>query len=467
MTPVTTFRGKTVAVFGLGSSGLATCAALAAGGAEVIAWDDQATKITEAKAKGYATEDLHALDWSAVAALVLAPGVPLTYPKPHWAAELAQKHKVEVIGDIELFCRERRATVPSAPFVAITGTNGKSTTTALVAHILKSSGRDVEVGGNLGTPILALAPPALHRTHVIECSSFQIDLAPTLDPTVGVLLNITPDHLDRHGTMEDYAAVKERLLARAHRAVIGVDDDYCREIANRIKKGTIVTRVSVESPLTDGIYLEGENLVLAGHGHQQLLVSLSGIGSLRGAHNAQNAACAIEAAFGVHVPREHAVAALKTFPGLAHRMEEVGHKGNVLFVNDSKATNADSTEKALSSFAGGIFWILGGKAKDGGITSLKAFFPRIAKAYLIGEASDSFAATLEGQVAYVRCGTLEVAATKAAEDAVQSKETHPVVLLSPACASFDQYPNFEARGDRFRELVHAIPGVEPMREAAA
>jgi UDP-N-acetylmuramoylalanine--D-glutamate ligase len=468
MTPVTIFRGKTVAVFGLGSSGLATCEALVAGGASVIAWDDQTAKIADAKAKGYATKDLHALDWSAVAALVLAPGVPLTHPKPHWVAEIAKKHGVETIGDIELFCRERRASVPNAPFVAITGTNGKSTTTALIAHILKSSDRDVEVGGNLGTPILSLAPPALHRTHVIECSSFQIDLAPTLDPTVGVLLNITPDHLDRHGTMENYAAVKGRLAARAFSAVIGVDDDYCRKIADRLEKaGNSIIRVSMERPLAEGVYLEGNNLILSVRGHKVMLASLAGIGSLRGSHNAQNAACAFMAASGVNVPREHIAAALKTFPGLAHRMEEIGHKGKVLFVNDSKATNADSTEKALSSFAGGIFWILGGKAKDGGITTLKAFFPRIAKAYLIGEASEMFAAVLEGQVSFLKCGTLEVAVERAAEDAMRSKDAQPVVLLSPACASFDQFPNFEVRGDRFRELVRAIPGVESMREAAA
>src|ERR1700682_5185401 len=282
MTPVTVFRDKTVAVFGLGASGLATCVALAAGGARVVAWDDQAAKIAEAKAKGFTTEDLRALDWTAVAALVLAPGVPFTHPKPHWAAELAKKHGVETIGDIELFCRERRVTVPNAPFVAITGTNGKSTTTALIAHILKSSDRDVQVGGNLGTPILALAPPALHRTHVIECSSFQIDLAPTLDPTVGVLLNITPDHLDRHGTMENYAAVKERLVARAFRAVIGVDDDYCRKIADRLEKaGNSVIRVSVERSLAEGVYLEGSNLILTARGHKGLLASLGGIGRLR------------------------------------------------------------------------------------------------------------------------------------------------------------------------------------------
>jgi len=470
MTPVTTFRGKTVAVFGLGASGLATCAALAAGGAEVLAWDDQAEKIAEAKAKGYVTQDLRTANWESVAALVLAPGVPLTHPKPHWAAELANKRKVEIIGDVELFCRERRAIAPAAPFVAITGTNGKSTTTALVAHILKSSDRDVQVGGNLGTPILSLAPPALHRTHVIECSSYQIDLAPTLDPTVGVLLNITPDHLDRHGSMENYAAVKARMFERASKAVIGVDDVYCREIANRLGKETMLTCVSVERTLAEGIYLEGETLIHAGRvGGQDFkrpVVSLAGIGSLRGAHNAQNAACAIMAASAVHVSHPHIFAALKTFPGLAHRMEEIGHKGKVLFVNDSKATNADSTEKALSSFASNIFWIAGGKPKEGGITSLKAFFPRIAKAYLIGEASGDFAATLEGKVPYVQCGTLEVAVAKATEDAVNSKEAEPVVLLSPASASFDQYPNFEVRGDRFRALVRAIPGIKLLHEAA-
>jgi UDP-N-acetylmuramoylalanine--D-glutamate ligase len=468
MTPVTIFRGKTMAVFGLGSSGLATCAALAAGGARVVAWDDQAAKTTEAKAKGFAPEDLRALDWSVVAALVLAPGVPLTHPKPHWAAELAKKHGVETIGDIELFCRQRRASVPNAPFVAITGTNGKSTSTALIAHILKSSGRDVEVGGNLGTPILALAPPALHRTHVIECSSFQIDLAPTLDPTVGVLLNITPDHLDRHGAMENYAAIKERLVARSDTAVIAVDDEFTRAVAARLaKSGRHVIRVSAQEALAAGFFLDGTSIVYADKADAASIADLAGIGSLRGRHNAQNAAAAIAAALSLGVSPEAIRKGLFTFPGLAHRMEEIGHKGKVLFINDSKATNADSTEKALASFAGGIFWILGGKAKDGGITSLKAFFPRIAKAYLIGEASEMFAAVLEGQVPYVKCGTLEVAVTKAAEDAMRSKDAQPVVLLSPACASFDQFSNFEVRGERFRELVHAIPGVEPMREVAA
>jgi UDP-N-acetylmuramoylalanine--D-glutamate ligase len=466
MTPVTIFRGKMVAVFGLGSSGLATCAALAAGGARVVAWDDQAVKIADAKAKGYATEDLRALDWGAVAALVLAPGVPLTHPKPHWAGELARTHRVEAIGDIELFCRARRANAPGAPFVAITGTNGKSTTTALLAHVLKSAGRDVQVGGNLGTPILSLAPPAANRTHVIECSSFQIDLAPTLDPTVGILLNLTPDHLDRHGTMENYAAIKERLTAGAGFAVIGVDDDFCRAIANRLERaGKRVVRISVDNKLADGIFLEGERIVQAEGGKPIFSLSLAGIGSLRGTHNAQNAAAAFAAARALGVEPAKIAAALKTFPGLAHRMEEVGRKGAILFVNDSKATNADAAARALASFSD-IFWIAGGRAKEGGLSGLEPFYPRIRKAYLIGEAAEAFAKQL-GATPHAVAGTLDRAVGMAKSDAEVAKLAHPVVLLSPACASYDQFPNFELRGDRFRELVRAIPGVEPIREAAA
>jgi UDP-N-acetylmuramoylalanine--D-glutamate ligase len=303
--------------------------------------------------------------------------------------------------------------------------------------------------------------------HVIECSSYQIDLAPTLDPTVGILLNMTPDHLDRHGTMENYAAIKERLVAKSETAVIGVDDDYCRAIADRLEgSGKRIVRVSVERPLADGIYLKAETLIQSERGKERTIASLAGIGSLRGAHNAQNAASVFAAASALGVTPEKITAAFRTFPGLAHRMEEIGRKGKVLFVNDSKATNADSTEKALSSFAGGVFWILGGRAKEGGIVPLKQFFPRIAHAYLIGESTELFATTLEGQVPYTRCGTLDVAVAKATGDAGQSKAPQPVVLLSPACASFDQFRNFEIRGERFRELVQAIPGVVSREKAA-
>ncbi len=455
MTPVTVFRGKTVAVFGLGKSGLAACAALAAGGAKVIAFDDQPKAIAEAAAKRFATGDLRTADWKTIAALVLAPGVPLTHPEPHWSVKLARAHKVEIIGDIELFCRERRASAPRSPLIAVTGTNGKSTTTALIGHLIAAAGREAAVGGNLGTPILALPPPDAKRTHVIECSSYQIDLAPTLDPSVGILLNITPDHLDRHGTFENYAAIKERLVAGVEAggtAVIGVDDEFCAAAADRIERaGKRVVRVSVERKLRDGIYRDGERLVIAEGGVARGTIDLAGIGSLRGAHNAQNAAAAYAAVRALGLSHDEIQAGLKSFPGLAHRMEEVGRKGRVLFVNDSKATNADAAAMALASFRD-IFWIAGGRAKEGGIEPLRKFFPRIRKVYLVGEAAADFAKTL-GSVAHEIVGTLERAVPLAAREAEASGLEEPVVLLSPACASFDQYPNFEVRGDAFRELV--------------
>jgi UDP-N-acetylmuramoylalanine--D-glutamate ligase len=460
MTPVSTFRGKTVAVFGLGASGIATAEALSAGGASVIAWDDTGTSVEKARTKRIPTQDLRGADWSKIAALVLAPGVPLTHPAPHWSVGLARNAAVEVIGDVELFCRERKATAPHAPFVAITGTNGKSTTTALIAHILKSAGRDVALGGNLGTPILALDPPSRSRVHVVECSSFQIDLAPSLDPSVGVLLNLSPDHIDRHGTFENYAAIKARLIAGVQpdgTAVVGADDNRSAAIADRAERaGTRVIRLSMRRPLSDGMFLDGERIVLAAGGANLFAAPLTGIGSLRGTHNAQNAAAAFAAANALGIQYEQIAAALKSFPGLAHRMEEVGRKGAVLFINDSKATNSDAAARALASFTE-IFWIAGGKPKEGGLAGLEGYFPRIKKAYLIGEAAEGFARQL-GAVPHVVSGTLDRALSEAARDAESSNLAHPVVLLSPACASYDQFPNFEIRGDTFRSLVKSMLG---------
>jgi UDP-N-acetylmuramoylalanine--D-glutamate ligase len=511
MIPITTFAGKTVAVFGLGGSGLVTGEALVAGGARVIAWDDSEAGRDKARAKGITVADLHDAVWKTIAALVLSPGVPLTHPRPHWSVELASRANVEIIGDIELFCRERAKLAPHAPFIAITGTNGKSTTTALIAHILREAGKDVQMGGNIGTAILSLEPPANERAHVIECSSFQIDLAPSLNPTVGVLLNITPDHLDRHGTLEHYAAIKERLIEKASLAVVGIDDDKGEAIVRRrVYKTRSVISVSAAGRAAD-IVADETRLIHRPNFRSNttaFIADLDGIGALRGRHNAQNAAAATVAVMhlydtllaelrtaawneaaekeveakgiklvlasdnGIRVSedkvREKIEAAnvdnwllradmpqrgLSSFPGLSHRLEEIGRKGRVLFVNDSKATNADSTDKALASFPSDIFWILGGKPKEGGIAALKPFFTKIAKAYLIGEASEEFATTLDGHVPFVRCGTLDVAVAKAAEDAMKSTGAEPVVLLSPASASYDQYPNFEVRGDRFRALV--------------
>ncbi|MBV8565687.1 MAG: UDP-N-acetylmuramoyl-L-alanine--D-glutamate ligase [Methylobacteriaceae bacterium] len=514
MTPVTSFAGKTVALFGLGGSGLATARALVAGGARVVCWDDSAMALDKARRLGLEVQDLGTANWSWFASFVLTPGVPLTHPRPHWTVEKAKAAGVEIIGDIELFCRERAKLAPHAPLIAITGTNGKSTTTALTAHILRTAGKDVQLGGNIGTAILALEPPSSERIHVIEVSSFQIDLAPSLAPTIGVLLNLTPDHLDRHGTMENYAAVKERLVANASIAALSVDDAWCRAIADRLKsRSHHVTRFSGE--VAEGFHTVGTRILEGGNSRTGAiwLADVAGIASLRGQHNAQNAIAAtsavrmlhhglkrelyraaleswaerkggggklaevldrdkaiVEEVFGDLVAKNNPDAwlvridmiqhGLSTFPGLPHRMEEVGRNGRVLFINDSKATNADAAEKALLSFRN-IFWIAGGKAKEGGIEPLKPLFNRIDKAYLIGAATEEFAGTLGSDVPFERGGTLDVAVAHAAEDAMRSTAPEPIVLLSPACASYDQFPNFEVRGDRFRELVRGLPGVTP------
>src|SRR6201994_3308209 len=465
MIPVTSFSGKTVAVFGLGGSGLASCHALKAGGAEVIAGDDNPDNVAKAAQAGFVTADLRQVSWQNFAALILTPGAPLTHPAPHWSVLLAREAGVEVIGDIELFCRERRRYAPDAPFVAITGTNGKSTTTALIAHLMKVAGYDTQMGGNIGTAILSLEPPRMGRVHVIEMSSYQIDLTPSLDPTVGILINISEDHIDRHGTLEHYAAVKQRLVAGGQpqgTAVIGVDDIWCRNAADRIERsGKRVVRISVKNPLADGIHVERETILRASGGAREEIARVGGIGSLRGLHNAQNAACASACALALGIGNDTLQNGLRSFPGLAHRMEQVGRRGNVLFVNDSKGTNADAAAHALSSFAD-IFWIAGGKPKAGGITGLAEYFPRIRKAYLIGEAAAEFASTLGDRVPHEMSGTLEVAVASAARDAEASGLRDPVVLLSPACASFDQYRNFEIRGAKFRDLVNALPGVKPV-----
>ncbi|MET0968498.1 MAG: UDP-N-acetylmuramoyl-L-alanine--D-glutamate ligase [Tardiphaga sp.] len=465
MIPVTTFAGKTVAVFGLGGSGLAVCHALQAGGTEVIACDDSIGRMVQATQANFITADLRTVSWANFAALILTPGVPLTHPEPHWTVLAAQAAGVEVIGDVELFCRERKKLAPDAPFIAITGTNGKSTTTALVAHLMREAGFDTQMGGNIGTAILSLAPPAAGRVHVIEMSSYQIDLTPSLDPSVGILLNVTPDHIDRHGTLAHYAAVKERLIAgvQGHgTAIVGVDDEWCRAVADRVEEGgQPVVRVSVESPLADGLTIDGAVIMRNIAGISQPLIDLAGIGSLRGAHNAQNAACAAAAALALGVDVDVLQQGLRSFPGLAHRMEQVGRQGATLFVNDSKATNADATGKALSSFHD-IFWIAGGKAKEGGIVPLAEYFPRIRKAYLIGEAAQDFARSLEGRVPYEISVSLDVSVVNAARDAAEAGLAEAVVLLSPACASFDQFRNFEIRGDRFRELALALEGMKPV-----
>ena len=476
MIPVTTMRGCEVALFGLGGSGMATAEALRAGGAEAIVWDDNPDRVAAAREAGFRTGDLREADWSGLAALVLAPGVPLTHPKPHWTVELAKAAGIEVIGDIELFCRERAAQAPDAPFVAITGTNGKSTTTALVAHLLRELGHDVQMGGNIGTPILALEPPSRERVHVVECSSYQIELAPSLNPSVGVLLNVTPDHLDRHGTFERYAAIKARLVEASDIAVVAIDDATSLAIVERIapERRVLVSGIDrladrdgdaptipsarVLAHARRGRIEElrngSEGLMLA-----RALASLDGIASLRGAHNAQNSVAAAEVVAALCGDRDDLAEQLQdafaSFSGLPHRMEQVADREGLIFVNDSKATNADAAAPALSSFER-VHWIAGGLPKDGGVEPLRPLFGHVAHAYLIGEAAPQFAATLGETVPYEIAGTLDVAVRRAAHDARLAGGG--VVLFSPAAASFDQFRNFEERGEAFRAAVLSVIG---------
>lgn len=469
MIKVTIFAGKKVAVFGLGLSGIASAEALVAGGATVHVWDDNEKGRDAAKAAGLTVVDLNIADWDAYSALILAPGVPLTHPEPHWTVKRAQAAGVEVIGDTELFCRQHRELGSKAKIAAITGTNGKSTTTALTAHLLQAAGRRTAIGGNFGTAVLALDEFADDMHYVIEYSSFQIDLTPTFAADTACLLNITPDHIDRHGTLEHYAEVKARIFARmgaGDTAVIGVDEELSAGVAAlHASSPMTLKRISVLGPVADGVYAQDGTLIEVADGEALPPISLAGIGSLRGAHNWQNAAAAYAMTRALGLTREEITAGLKTFPGLVHRMEEVGRLGSVLFVNDSKATNADAAGKALASFDS-IYWIIGGVPKTGGLAGLEAYFSRVRRAYLIGAAAEDFGNFLEGRVATKMCSTLDAAVAAAARDAAASADKEPVVLLSPACASYDQYPNFNVRGDAFKALVAGLQGVT-LKEAKA
>jgi UDP-N-acetylmuramoylalanine--D-glutamate ligase len=461
-----TFKGKRVALFGLARSGISCSLALQEGGATVYAWDDSDPAQDKARSDGVTVANLHGVDFKSLNALILSPGVPLTHPAPHWTVLKAKAAGIEVIGDTEVFAREVQDT--GAKIIAITGTNGKSTTTALIGHVLKHAGLDVDVGGNIGNAVFNLRAPNRDRHYVLELSSFQIDLMPGLSPDVGVLTNITPDHLDRHGTMEHYAAVKARMFSKqrdGQTALVGVDDVWGVAIADSLSTGALVRRVSVVQSLSDGLAApEGVLHVMRG-GASDLQLDLRNFAALRGRHNWQNACMAFGAARALGVDVDAISKAMASFPGLAHRMQQVGRRGKVIFINDSKATNADATEKALTSFDN-MFWIVGGLAKEGGLAPLAPHMGRIKKAYVIGVAAAELAKQIDNKVAFVIAETMARAVQLAAADAEASGLKHAAVLLSPACASFDQFKNFEVRGDAFVELVSRLPGVEMMGSAS-
>ncbi|MFQ5983888.1 MAG: UDP-N-acetylmuramoyl-L-alanine--D-glutamate ligase [Alphaproteobacteria bacterium] len=456
MIPVGVFRGSRVVVFGLGRSGLSAARALAAGGAEVAAWDDDPKARQAVRADRIAAQDVMACDWSGVAALVLSPGVPLTHPEPHPVARRARDAGVPVIGDLELFALAR----PAARCVGITGTNGKSTTTALLGHLLAVAGMEVRVGGNLGSPVLDLDPLERDGVYVLEVSSFQLDLVRSFRADVAVLLNLAPDHLDRHGGFANYVASKQRIFdlqAPQGAAVIGVDDPHAQGIFEGLARAgrRRLVSVAVGRRLSGGVSVVDGLVYDDIEGRSEPVADLRAVAGLPGQHNWQNAAAAVAAARALGVTGEAAGRALGSFPGLAHRLEPVATIGGVRFVNDSKATNATAAARALACYRN-VYWIGGGRLKEGGIAPLEPYYPRIAHAFLIGEAATSLAQTLKGRVPVTLCGDLATAVGAAAAAAWSEGGADPVVLLSPACASLDQWASFEARGDAFHALVRAL-----------
>ncbi|MDZ4692760.1 UDP-N-acetylmuramoyl-L-alanine--D-glutamate ligase [Terricaulis sp.] len=473
MIPITEFKGRDVAVFGLARTGLAAARALVAGGARVHAWDDSDATRAQAEAAGVPVSDINSRDWRTFAALVLSPGVPLTFPEPHRVVTLADATGVPIVSDIELFARAVNA-LPATQrpkLIGVTGTNGKSTTSALIAHILKEAGKDVRLGGNIGEAILDLQPLHAGAYYVIELSSYQLDITSSLRLDVAVWLNTTPDHLDRHGDMAAYVAAKQRIFLNqgaADWAIIGVDDHYCAKVCTELTRAAAqhVAPISSGQALGRGVCALDGKIIDALGGRAEVVADLAQAPALAGKHNAQNAAAAYAATSVFNIDPRVIAQAMTTFPGLPHRLERAGTIEGVRFVNDSKATNANAAAQALAVYPR-VYWIAGGVAKDGGIEDLEPFYPRIAKAYLIGQSAGDFSDTLRGKVPVTMAGHLEAALKLAFNDARSSGEPHPVVLLSPACASFDQFKSYEDRGDQFKKFVAALAEAPPVRNGGA
>lgn len=461
MIPVQGYEGRKVAVLGLGRSGLATAKALLAGGAEPLCWDDSVEARDAAEAEGFIIHDLTRRNaWEDVSTLIVSPGIPHLYPEPNKVIVNAWDAGVPVDNDIGLFFRSFANDewdgfdVPPR-VIAVTGSNGKSTTSALIHHILEHVGRASQLAGNIGRGVLDIDPAIDGEVVVLELSSYQTDLARALTPDIAVFTNLTPDHLDRHGGMGGYFAAKRRLFAEGgpDRAIIGVDESEGCYLANQLVEAATddrVIRVSVDRKLSGpgwSVFARKGFLSEYRKGRQVGSVDLRGIKSLPGSHNHQNACAAYSAVRALGLAPKVIEAALQTFQGLPHRSQIVGEQDGVTYVNDSKATNADSADKALQAFKS-VRWIAGGMGKDGGIEALKSSLSHVAKAYLIGHSAKDFALQL-GDTPYEICETMGVAVAHASEEA-QDGDT---VLLAPAAASFDQYPDFEKRGEDFMDEV--------------
>ena len=455
-------QGKAVAILGLGKSGMPVFEACKKAGIATILWDDNADARKAAEAQGAEVKDLSTYDYKDVACLCMSPGIPLTHPKPHPAAVKAKEAGVEVLGDIELFRRAK----PKNKTIAITGTNGKSTTTALIGHILKEAKVPSAVGGNIGEAILTLPDLGPEAIYVLEMSSYQIDLCPTFAPEIALLINFSPDHLDRHGGMDGYVATKEKMFRGAGVAVIGVDDEWSQGVAERLRKTARrkIVSVSCERPLMTGVFASKEGVLFDG---KNKIIDLNTCPSLPGQHNWQNAGIAYAACREAGLSADVITKAMQSFPGLAHRQNIVANIGGVTYINDSKATNDQAAGVALRTYDP-IYWIAGGKPKEGGYADCEKYLDHVRHTFLIGEAQDVMGAWLQSKVkAFTRCGTLDQAVAAAHEMAQAQKLDKAVVLLSPACASFDQYKNFEQRGDAFVALVKKlVPPPAVKRETA-
>lgn len=451
---------KTVAVFGLGLSGLSTIRALKKAGATLYAWDDGEGARNKAEKEGAKCVELTADIFKKCDCLVLAPGVPLTHPEPHPVVLAAKEAGIEILGDVEIF---HRATQDKGwTTIGLTGTNGKSTTATLVHHILQENNVSCALAGNIGVPVLDIKPPKKGGVVVLELSSFQLDLCHDFAPDIGILLNITPDHLDRHGSIENYAAVKAKIFNKAGGfGVISVDDEHCDQITEDLLKDMDkkIKPVSIEKEPDAGVFVRGGILYRDEDGTHVEIGSLANITKLHGPHNMQNAACAYAACHAFGLEDSGILDAIHSYPGLPHRQFPVRVINGVAYINDSKATNAEATSKALGCHKN-IYWIVGGRAKDGGLNGLERFMDRVRHAFLIGEAADDFAKWLDKYgVEYRISRTLDFALEEAHRIA-QDERGQPggtgIVLLSPACASHDQFKNFEERGDVFTEHVENL-----------
>ncbi len=450
-------KGKTVAVLGLGKSGMSTARALSAADATVLAWDDSRPEAATSL-DGVTGTDLREVDLAEVEMLVLSPGIPKCNPAPHVVVARAHEAGCLIVSDIDLLGQAQ----PDARYLGVTGTNGKSTTTALIGHILTKTGPPTQIGGNLGIPALSLKPLDASGWYVLELSSYQLETVSAVEWDIAMLINVAPDHLDRYADMDDYVDTKRKIFSRQPAdgvAIIGIDDDWSRATYDQLsgKSDRRVIPISAETEIPGGVFVRHGLLIDATGSAEQTVIDLRTVPTLPGSHNRQNAAAAYAAALSVGIAPDAIAEAMRGFPGLRHRQELIGTVGSLSFVNDSKATNPDAAARALACYDR-VYWIVGGLPKQGGLEVLTPHLGRVAHAFLIGEAAGMLAEFLDGAVAFTQCGEIGAAVEAAVRQAEADgdKGGDAVVLLSPACASWDQFANFEARGDAFVSAARAL-----------